>query len=125
LSFTKFDLLSSPRWIGAQNYVTMFTKDPRYIDSVEVTLKYVALSVPSELVAALLVAVILNRSLRGMDFYRSLFYLPSLLGGSVALAVLWQQVFGQTGLVNRVLSYVGIVGPSWISDPNTSIYTLV
>lgn len=125
LSFTKFDLLGAPKWIGAENYVTMFKHDPQFMASVKVTLQYVVLSVPSELIAALLVAVVLNRALRGMDFYRSLFYLPSLLGGSVALAVLWQQVFGQSGLVNHALSYIGITGPNWTSNPDTSIYTLV
>ncbi|MGH3741943.1 MAG: carbohydrate ABC transporter permease [Micromonosporaceae bacterium] len=125
LSFTSFDLFTSPEWIGLQNYVRMFTEDPQFIQSLKVTSIYVVLGVPLELGFALLVAVVLNRGLRGLDFYRSIYYLPSLLGGSVAVAVLWRQVFGGDGLVNYLLALVSIEGPSWVSDPDYALYTLV
>jgi multiple sugar transport system permease protein len=125
LSMTDFDLLTAPKWVGLDNYVRMFTDDPDWLDSVRVTVVYVVVSVPLQLAVALLVAVLLDRGLRGMDFYRSVFYLPSLLGGSVAVAVLWQRVFGDDGLLNQALGYVGIDGPAWISDPDTSIITLI
>jgi multiple sugar transport system permease protein len=77
------------------------------------------------LTIALLLAVVLDRGVRGMAFYRSVFYLPSLLGSSVAIAILWRQVFGTTGLLNQVLDVFGIEGKGWISDPSTALGTLV
>ncbi|MCX8279230.1 sugar ABC transporter permease [Phyllobacterium sp. 0TCS1.6C] len=125
LSFTRFDLLTVPEFIGAQNYVRMVTADPKFAASMKVTLIYVILSVPLKLTFALAVAMILNRGMRGLPVYRAIFYLPSLLGTSVAIAVLWRQLFAADGLVNSILAQFGIVGPSWISNPNYSIYTLV
>ncbi|MBB4235403.1 multiple sugar transport system permease protein [Rhizobium esperanzae] len=125
LSFTDFDMLQSPRWVGMANYVRIATADPKFSAAMHVTLTYVAFSVPFKLTFALLVAMALNRGLRGLPIYRAIFYLPSLLGGSVAIAVLWRQLFASDGLVNAALSHFGIEGPSWISHPNYSIYTLV
>lgn len=125
LSLTDFSLLSKPNWVGLKNYVDMFTNDPKYLDSVQATIIYVVIGVPAQLIVALAVAVLLNRAFRGMDFYRSVFYLPSLLGGSVAIAVLWQQLFGAEGLVNQLLAAVGIHGRAWISEPGTAIHTLI
>jgi multiple sugar transport system permease protein len=125
LSFTSFDLVRSPRWIGAANYVRIATNDVKFVDSLKVTFFYVALAVPLKLGFALMVAMALNKGIRGLPVYRAIFYLPSLLGASVAIAVLWRTLFSGDGLVNRVLALVGIHGPSWISDPDYSIYTLV
>lgn len=125
LSFTDYDLLSAPHWVNVQNYVEMFTTDPRYLNALRVTMIYVFVSVPLSVAMALVVAVMLNRGLSGMAFYRSIYYLPSLLGSSVAIAVLWRQIFDTNGLVNRVLDLVGIHGPSWISTPAYALYTLV
>ena len=69
-------------------------------------------------------ALLLNRGLRGLSFYRAVYYLPSLLGGSVAVAVMWRQIFGADGLVNQVLALFGVTGPSWISNPEYALYTL-
>ena len=125
LSFTKFDLLQSPHWIGAANYSRILTDDRRFWNAVQVTLAYGGLSVPAKLVAALALAMALDKGVRGLSVYRALFYLPSLLGSSVAVAVLWRQIFGLDGLVNHLLGLVGITGPSWVSNPDTSLYTLV
>jgi multiple sugar transport system permease protein len=125
LSFTHFDLLSSPRWSGLDNYREMFTNDPRFLQSVKVTLYYVVLSVPLKLALALLVAVALNRGLRALGFYRAIFYLPSLLGASVAVAVMWRQIFSQDGLVNQVLKLFGVTGPDWIGSPDYALGTLI
>jgi multiple sugar transport system permease protein len=125
LSFTRFDLLNAPEFIGAQNYVRMVTADPKFLASMKVTLIYVVLSVPLKLAFALAVAMVLNRGMRGLPIYRAIFYLPSLLGTSVAIAVLWRQLFAADGMVNGILAQFGIIGPSWISNPNYSIYTLV
>ncbi|MDH6696063.1 multiple sugar transport system permease protein [Streptomyces sp. MAA16] len=125
LSFTKFDLLTSPEWIGGDNYDRMFTDDPVFWDSVHATLLYVVVSVPLKLALALGVAILLNRPLRGIGLYRAAFYLPSLLGGAVAVAIVWRQVFGGDGLFNDVLGWFGITGQDWISSPDTALYTLV
>ena len=77
---------------------------------------------PLQLGVALLIALVLDKGMRGLAFYRSVFYLPSLLGGSVAIAMLWRQIFGTDGLVNQVLALFGIEGPGWISDPSTALW---
>ena len=82
-------------------------------------------SVPLKLAAALGLAMMLDRSVRGVGFYRATFYLPSLLGASVAIAVLWRQIFGGEGLVNQLLALVGIQGPAWVSHPDYALSTLV
>jgi multiple sugar transport system permease protein len=124
LSFTDFSLLDSPTWIGFDNYVEMFT-DERLMASLRVTFIYVLVSVPIQLAVALGLALFLDRGLRGLAIYRSIFYLPSLLGGSVAIAILWRQIFGNDGLINQILSWFGIQGAGWISDPRFALGTLI
>ncbi|KRC51301.1 ABC transporter permease [Leifsonia sp. Root227] len=124
LSFTKYNLLQSPKWIGFDNFTQMFA-DERLWNSLRVTFIYVIVGVPLQLVIALAIAILLDRGMRGLSIYRSIFYLPSLLGGSVAIAILWTQVFGKEGIVNGFLSWFGIQGPGWISDPNTALGTLI
>jgi multiple sugar transport system permease protein len=123
LSFTHYDLYNAT-WIGLGNYQQMLN-DPALLQSMQVTLTYVVVTVPSILVLALLLAMLLDRGLRGLTLYRALFYLPSLLGGSVAIAVLWRQVFGQAGMLNQILALVHVQGQSWIGQPSTALYTLV
>lgn len=125
LSFTRYDLLSSPRWIGLDNFVTMFTDDFRLSDSIKVTFEYVFLSVPLRLAFALGLAILLNQGMRYLSFYRTVYYIPSLLGGSVAIAVLWKQVFDKEGLFNAGLSLLSLEGPNWIADPRYAIYSLI
>ena len=125
LSFTRYDLFDAPRWVGLDNYLTLATDDPRYLHATGVTVQYVLFSVPLQLAFALLMALLLNRGRRGLSVYRSVYYLPSLLGGSVAIAIMWRQVFGAEGLLNQVLALVGIVGRSWIANPEYALYTLV
>lgn len=125
LSFTEYDLFSDARWVGVDNYAQILGDDEKFRQSVRVTLTYVLVSVPLRLLVALALAVVLDRSLRGMAFYRSVLYLPSLLGGSVGVAVLWRQLFGRDGAVNDLLAVVGIDGPNWIADPDYSLMTLI
>ncbi|MFG3439758.1 carbohydrate ABC transporter permease [Nonomuraea sp. NPDC047897] len=125
LSFTDFSLLEAGTWVGFDNYTKMFTEDTRFITSLKVTTIYVVVSVPLQLAFALGLALALDRGLRGLPFYRSVYYLPSLLGGSVAIAILWRKLFGADGLVNSLLAVVGIDGPGWVSDPDTALGTLI
>ncbi|WP_246083019.1 carbohydrate ABC transporter permease [Nonomuraea diastatica] len=124
LSFTDYNLLQPAEWIGVENLSRMLG-DERLHQSLKVTLVYVALGVPLQLGLALAIAVLLNTGMRGLAFYRSVLYLPSLLGGSVAVAILWRQMFGTEGLVNRLLAYFGIEGIGWVSDPRTALYSIV
>lgn len=125
LSFTDYDILSPPKWIGFDNYVRMFTADPRFLQALKVTFTYVWVSVPLLLVFALLLAVALNEGIKGLAFYRAVFYLPSLLGANVAIAILWRQVFGGQGLLNGALGTIGIDGPNWIGNPGYAIISLI
>ncbi|WP_405060123.1 sugar ABC transporter permease [Kribbella sp. NBC_01505] len=124
LAFTDYNLIEAPQWIGLENFTRMLS-DERLHNSLRVTFTYVFVSVPLQLAIALLLAVVLDRGVRGMAFYRSVFYLPSLLGSSVAIAILWRQVFGTEGLLNQVLALIGVEGKGWISDPSTALGTLV
>lgn len=134
-SFTDYNLLGSPSWSGLDNYQGLFN-DIHYRNSLRVTFIYVVVSVPLATLAALLVAVMLSGKRRGIGVYRATYYLPSLLGGSVAIAVLWRQIFGAEGLVNQVLSLTrldGVVeavfgiepGISWIGNPDHALNTLI
>jgi multiple sugar transport system permease protein len=124
LSFTDYNLLQPPEWAAFDNFVRMFS-DERLHHALVVTFVYVLVSVPLQLGLALLLAVVLDRGVRGMAFYRSVFYLPSLLGTSVAIAMLWRQVFGSDGLVNHFLGLFGVPGRGWISEPETALSSLI
>ncbi|GAA3168978.1 hypothetical protein GCM10020001_113860 [Nonomuraea salmonea] len=100
-------------------------QDDYFWAAVRVTAVYVVVSIPLQLGFALLLALILDRGLRGLAFYRSAFYLPSLLGTGVAVAILWRQIFGDNGLVDRALSLFGLELGSWLQNPSLSLSTLI
>jgi multiple sugar transport system permease protein len=125
LSLTSFDLFQSPKWVGLDNYTRIATDDPNFMASMRVTFLFVVTAVPLKLAFALALAMVLNRGIRALPVYRAIFYLPSLLGSSIAVAILWRQLFAGDGLVNQLLANFGVVGPSWISDPRYSLWTLV
>lgn len=124
-SFTNYNMVSAPKWIGLQNYARMFTDDPRFFKSVLVTFEYVALSVPLKLIFALLVAVLLTKKTRAVGFYRSVYYLPSLIGGSVAVTLVWKQIFSSRGLLNNIFKSMGLSRVSWFGDERLAIWPLV
>jgi oligogalacturonide transport system permease protein len=125
LSFTEYDVMSPPVWIGTGNYEQMLTQDPLFSKSLGVTLFFVAMAVPLRVGFALFIAHVLNFKLRGINFFRSAFYLPSILGGSIAAAVLWRFLFAQQGLVNIVLMKLGLEPISWLADEHYSIWTVI
>ena len=126
LSFTDYNLLEPAKWTGLSNYVQLFTGDPRFYKSLGVTATYVLISVPLQLLVALALALYLDKGIRGLGFYRSTFYLPSLIGGSVAIGLLWYVVFGYDGGVNQMLRLLGVENlPNWIGNPDTSLWTLI
>jgi multiple sugar transport system permease protein len=125
LSFTNYDLFTAPEFVGTANYERMFTEDPRFWKSVGVTLNYVLVAVPLKLAAALGIALLLNRPRRGQGFYRSAFYAPSLLGASVAVAIVWRTLYSNDGIVDNSLSAFGLDLGGWISNPSLALYVLV
>lgn len=124
LAFTDYNLLQAPEWTGLDNIQRMIG-DERLHNSLQVTFTYVFVGVPLQLAVSLAVALLLDRGMRGLSFYRSVFYLPSMLGSSVAIAVLWRQIFGHSGLINQLLEMVGIEGRGWVSSPDTALTTLI
>jgi multiple sugar transport system permease protein len=125
LSFTNYDLLDPPKWIGTQNYVRLFTIDRRYHQALLVTLSYVVAAAPLNLVFALLLAMLLNTKVRALGFLRAVYYVPSLLGGSVAVSILWRQIFGLGGIVSQAFAFFGVQGVSWVSNPSQALWTLI
>jgi multiple sugar transport system permease protein len=125
LAFTQYDILSAPKWLGVKNFERMFFHDRRYWRSVTATFYYVFTAIPLRLIVALAVAMLLNTRRRLVPFYRALFYAPSIVGSSVAIAVMWRQIFGRSGVVNFLLAFIGIAGPAWLGNPNTAIWTLI
>lgn len=123
LSLHRTNLFQST-FVGLDNYRNMFS-DWRFSQSVWVTLKYVFLALPLRLVFALFVAMLLKDQFKGVGIFRSVTYLPSLLGGSVAVAAMWAQLFGARGLLNQILDAFNIQGKNWIADPDTALFALV
>lgn len=126
-SFTDYNLVSAPKWSGISNYIHLFTQDPKFKISLVATFKYVILSVPCKLATALVVAIVLNQKRRGIGVYRTLFYIPSIIGGSVAVAVMWRNLFSREGAINSIIETVFGIHPnvSWIADPKTAMACLI
>ena len=126
-SVTKYDLLSSPRFIGFRNYVNIFTLDPKFLTSLLVTFQYAFIGVPIRLAVALLIAIVLNTRHRMISLYRTLFYIPSIIGGSVAVAITWRTVFARDGALNSLVEKIIGWNPnfSWIGDPKTALGSLI
>jgi len=127
-------MIQAPVWIGFRNYFVMFIgnaefpRDERFLNSLFVTLKFVFISVPAKLVFALAIAMLMNHKSKIIIFCRTIYYIPTLLGGSVAIAVLWRRLFAGDGVINeliRMISGGNIDPPSWISTPEYSLYTLI
>ncbi|HHX68271.1 MAG: sugar ABC transporter permease [Miniphocaeibacter sp.] len=123
LSFTEYDLITAPKFIGFDNFIRMF-KDPAFIKSFGVTIKYVFMTVPLKLIFALFIAFILNFKLKGVNLFRTAYYLPSILGGSVAIAVLWRFLFADTGIINMILDNFGIGPVPWLNSEKYALVTL-
>lgn len=125
-SFCDFNVLSQPRFIGLKNYIDMFTNDATFWQSVRATLYFALVSVPLRLVFALIVAMMLVKNSPLTKFYRVAYYLPSIIGGSVAVAVLWKRMFSADGTVNSILNAMGFqVTTNWLGDLNAAIWVLI
>lgn len=123
-SFTNYNIMGTPKFVGMRNYVRLFTLDPDFLKSLGVTFEYALIAVPSKLIFALLVAMILNTKIKGISFFRTMYYVPSILGGSVAVSSLWKLMFMNDGIINGILAKLGIPAVSWLGTPFTAMTTI-
>lgn len=124
LSFTNYNVISEARWIGVDNYVTLF-QDGLFWQALRVSAIYSIVSVPLGLMLSLFAAVLLNQKMRGITIFRSIYYLPTVISG-VGVAMLWRWMFnGEYGMINALLGYVGIDGPSWITNQRWALPALI
>ena len=124
-SFCDYNILSPPVFTGFKNYINMF-HDETFFKAIGVTFYYALVSVPLRLVFALIVAMILLNTTKASGFYRAAYYLPSIIGGSVAVSILWKRMFAIDGVVNKLLSVFGLEeGISWLGNTKTAIWTLI
>ncbi len=125
-SFTKYNLLSAPVFIGIDNFTRMFFHDPSFWKSLGVTFYYVFMLVPLRLIFAFIVAMLLNSKRKFLGLYRAVYYIPSIVGGSVAVSIVWKQIFGNDGVAMSLLSIIGIDQKiSFIGNPSTAIWTII
>ncbi len=125
-SFTDFDILSSPNFVGFRNYIYLVTEDKKFWLSIKVTLLYAFISIPTRLVFAFFVANLLAKDRKGSGIYRTLFYLPSIVGESVAIAIVWRTIFGRNGAFDLLLQTIGIYTEySVLGDPKLAIWSLI
>lgn len=125
LSFTRYNIFQPPRWVGFDNYIRLFTDDPQFIQSAQVTGIYVLIGTPITLAAALLVAMLLNFRDKGTGFFRSAFYAPSLIGASVSVAIVWRAMFSTDGPVDTSLNLFGIDLGGWIGNPSLVLPAMI
>ncbi len=123
-SFTNYNAFGKMNFIGLDNYIRLFTKDKEFYKSLVVTINYTLMTVPGKILLSLAVAVMLNKSRKGIGIMRTVFYLPSLFGGSIAVALLWKLLFNDNGLINAILQIFGANKVSWLGDPKVALFTL-
>ncbi|MBR1686296.1 MAG: sugar ABC transporter permease [Clostridia bacterium] len=126
LAFTEYNILSPAKWVGLKNFHKMFFEDKLFWTSFWVTFKFALIQVPIKLTVSLLVALILSKTTRLTGYYRAAFYIPSLMGSSVAIALLWKQLFAFNGVINQVLGLLGLPdNQRWLGDPKTALGVLI
>lgn len=127
-SLLEYHILGDPTFIGLQNYIEIFTKDDTFTASFFATIKYVLIGTPAVVLVSFAVAAILNFKLKGVNFFRTAYYIPSILGGNVAVSILWSMLFDVNGPVNTILSvftFGGEVAINWTKDPKFAVFTLI
>ena len=124
LGMTDYDQINSPNFIGAENYVRMLS-DSNFLRAVGVTFRYAAILVPLKLIVSLSVALLLNIELKGIGIYRTVFYIPSILGSNLAIVIMWQFLFTSGGLVDQVFQKAGLSPVSWYGEPMPALFIIV
>lgn len=124
-AFTEYDVLTQPKWVGWANFDKALTDDPKVGQALKVTSIYAVISVPLQILLGLCVALLLNTRIRGLQFYRTVYYLPSVLSG-VAVALLWRWIYAPNfGLINSFLARFDIVGPGWLGDKDWALTSMI
>ena len=123
-SFTNYNLGGKMDFIGLDNYVQILTKDSEFWNSLKVTLIFVIVSVPGKLAFALFIAILLNQKVRGVNIFRTVYYLPSIFGSSVAISIVWRMLFQTDGIVNSLLAKLSISPIPWLGEPLIALLTL-
>jgi multiple sugar transport system permease protein len=125
LSLTDYDVVNTPQYIGLTNYARMLTQDPRFWQSLKVTLVYAVVAIPLGLAAGLGLALLLNVNVPGIAVWRTIYYMPSVVSGA-AVSVLWLYIFNpRFGVANWILSWFHIKGPNWLSSPDWALPSLI
>lgn len=124
-SLTEYNIMSSPKFIGLRNYVKLFTADNEFWNSVKVTVIYTVFTVPGKLIVALMVALVMNRNMKGVNLIRTIYYLPSLFGGSVAVSILWKLMFQDQGIINSLLGTLHIDPIQWLGSIKLALPTII
>lgn len=124
MSFTDYDLMTQPNYVGLDNYQYMLFEDDTFWKSMSVTFMYVFLTIPVKLAFALFIAFILNFKLRGIGFFRTAYYIPSILGSSIAIAVLWRALFAIDGVLNGMLGVIGLDPINWLGEPSFALFSI-
>ncbi|ADT89410.1 sugar ABC transporter permease [Vibrio sp. Vb2880] len=124
MSFTDYDLMTAPEFVGIENYRYMLTEDDLFWKSMSVTFAYVFLTIPVKLAFALFIAFILNFKLKGIGFFRTAYYIPSILGSSIAIAVLWRALFAIDGVLNGMLGFIGFDPVNWLGEPAFALFSI-
>jgi multiple sugar transport system permease protein len=126
LAFTDYNVLSQTlNWVGLDNFKTMLFNDQRFWRAVRATFLYAIAAVPLKLVFALGLAMLFNNSRRFVSGYRAAYYAPSIVGASVAVAVIWREMFGKQGPINAFLGALGLPTTAWLGDPSTALWTVI
>jgi oligogalacturonide transport system permease protein len=123
-AFTNFQLIGAYKFVGLDNFKQIFTNDEVFLQSLKVTFIYVFMAVPGKLAFALFIAVVLNQKRRGINTFRTLYYLPSIFGGSVAISALWKFLFMKDGVVNRIIGIAHIPAQDWLGSPKWALFTI-
>ncbi|WP_028390228.1 carbohydrate ABC transporter permease [Bacillus cihuensis] len=125
MSLFDWPITGEAKFIGLNNFTKMFTADPQFYDSLVITFKFAAIFVPLNLISALVLALLITQPVKGVKMFRTIFYLPAVVSG-VAVSIIWGWIFNsEFGVLNYLLSLIGIEGPSWLIDPKWAIVTIV
>lgn len=124
LSFTDKSMAAQTNFVGLDNYIYMFTSDRDFLKVCTVTLNYVLVAVPGRVLFALLIALAMNVEMKGINFFRTAYYLPSIFGASVAISIVWRFLFQKAGLINSILESLGASTVNWLGNPKVALWTI-